>query len=139
MRAPLIAIVFLSSGGAVCAQSANAGPTGLESCFQSARAADAVCSDPANDAVARLDCLQKAHTTLLACLEQFPRDTTVGSSPPEKALAAGAPQTAPATAAPEPAFGAVSPEPPAAAVPPDMPTATVSPDRAAPVPPDALP
>jgi hypothetical protein len=45
MRAPLIAIVLSSVGGAVCAQPANEGAKELEACFQSAPRADPICSD----------------------------------------------------------------------------------------------
>src|SRR6266849_5522643 len=70
MRAPLIAIVLSSVSAAVCAQSANETVTGLESCFQSARRADSICSNPENDAAQRLDCLQKARTAQLECLQR---------------------------------------------------------------------
>ena len=60
MRAPLIAMVLSSVGGAVCAQPVNEGVKELEICFQSARAADAICSDPKNGAAERFDCRQKA-------------------------------------------------------------------------------
>jgi hypothetical protein len=137
MRTPLIAIIVSSIGGAACAQPANDGPSGLETCFQSARAADGICSNPANDAVQRLDCLQKARTTLLECLEQVPPKASAESSPPDKANGSYAPETTPEAAAPALPSGAaspqlptatVSPDEPAAAVSPEKPTATVSPD-----------
>src|SRR5882724_7514452 len=83
MRATLIAIVLASVGGAVCAQPADEGSKELRTCFQSTRAADAVCSDPRNGAVERLDCRQKALMAQLECLEQvFPGGST-GSVTPE--------------------------------------------------------
>jgi hypothetical protein len=129
MRAPLIAIVLSSIGGAVCAQPANDGPTGLEACFQSARAADAICSNPANDAVQRLDCLQKARTAQLQCLEQVTPKTSAGSTPAEKAVGTGASEMTSGTASPALPSGAAAPEP--ATVSPGEPAAAVSPDRPA--------
>jgi len=118
MRAPLIAIVLSSVSAAVCAQSANETVTGLESCFQSARRADSICSNPENDAVQRLDCLQKARTAQLECLQRVPQATSVGRAAAEKPSA---------TAALAKPAGAASP---AATVLPEKPAA-VSPDRPA--------
>ena len=111
MRTPLIAILVSSIGGAVCAQPANEGPTGLETCFQSARAADGICSNPANDAVQRLECLLKARTTLLECLEHVPQEIVTGSVSSEKAA------------------GKVTSETPSGTAPLELPTATVVPDK----------
>jgi hypothetical protein len=80
MRAPMIAIVLSSVGGAVCAQPANEGAKELEICFQSARAADAACSDSKHGAAERLDCLQKARISQLVCLEHSSRGTAAGSA-----------------------------------------------------------
>src|SRR5712692_1934030 len=110
-RALLIATALSAAGGTVCAQPANGGPTGMESCFQSARGADSVCSNPANDAVQRLDCLLKARTTLLECLEHVPQEIVTGSVSPEKAA------------------GKVTSETPSGAAPPELPTATGVPDK----------
>jgi hypothetical protein len=131
MRAPFIAIVLSSIGGAVCAQPANEGPTSLESCFQSARAADAICSDPANDAVQRLDCLQKARTAQLQCLEQVAPKAAAGSTQSEGTVGAGPPETAPGTAAPALPSAAAAPELPAATLSPDESAAALSPDKPA--------
>ena len=106
-RARLIAIVLSGVGGAVCAQPANEVAKELESCFQLSRAADAICSNPKNGEAERLDCLQKARTSQLECLEHI---MSAGSAPPEKSA------------------GSVPPEMPAGTVPPRMP-ATVSPDK----------
>jgi hypothetical protein len=111
MRALLIATALSAAGGAVCAQPGNAAPTGMESCFQSARGADSICSNPANDAVQRLDCLQKARTTLLQCLEHVPQEIVTGSASSEKAA------------------GKVTSETPSGTAPPELPTATVVPDK----------
>src|SRR3981081_4239524 len=83
MRAPLIAIVLSSVGGAVCAQPANEGAKELEICFQSARAADAICSDSKHGAAERFDCLQKARISQLECLEHSSRGTAAGAAAPE--------------------------------------------------------
>src|SRR5216684_3899997 len=158
-RALLIATALSAAGGTVCAQPANGGPTGMESCFQSARGADSVCSNPAKDAVQRLDCLLKARTTLLECLEHVPQEIVTGSVSPEKAAgkvtsetpsgaappelptATGVPDKSPAAApSDKPAAAAASPDmttagvssdKPSAVVSPDMPTAAVSSDKPA--------
>jgi hypothetical protein len=148
-RALLIATALSAAGGAVCAQPGNGAPTGMESCFQSARGADSVCSNPANDAVQRLDCLQKARTTLLECLEHVPQEIATGSAPSEKAAGKVPSETPSGTAPPEfptatvvpdkpPAAvssdkstAAASADKPAAAASPDMPVAAVSPDKPA--------
>jgi hypothetical protein len=143
MRALLIATALSAAGGAVCAQPGNGAPTGMESCFQSARGADSICSNPANDAVQRLDCLQKARTTLLECLEHVPQEIATGSAPSEKAAGKVPSETPSGTAAPElptatvpPAAvssdkstAAASADKPAAAASPDMSTAGISPDK----------
>src|SRR6266404_8831987 len=100
MRAPLIAVVLSSVSAAVCAQSANETVTGLKSCFQLARGADAICSNPANDAAQRLDCLRKARTAQLECLEHILPETSAGSAPSEKTAGTGASKK-PWTASPE--------------------------------------
>jgi hypothetical protein len=136
MRALLIATVLSAAGGTVCAQPANGGPTGMELCFQSARGADSTCSNPANDAVQRLDCLQKARTTLLACLEHVPQEIATESASSGKAAGKVTPETPSGTAAPELPTATVVPDKPVAAVSADkpsadMPTAEVSPDKPA--------
>ena len=83
MRAPLIAIVLSSVGGAACAQPANEGAKELEACFQSARAADAICSDSKHGAAERFDCLHKARISQQECLEHISRGTAAGSAAPE--------------------------------------------------------
>jgi hypothetical protein len=113
MRAPLIAIVFASVGGAVCAQPANEGAKALETCFQSARAADAICSDPKHGAADRLDCLQKARMSQLECLERISRGKAAGSAPPEKRAGTGSTELPTATVLPDKSTAAGSPEPPA--------------------------
>src|SRR5713101_7087398 len=115
MRAPLIAVVLSSVSAAVCAQPANETVAGLESCFQSARSADSVCSNLPNDAVQRLDCLQKARTAQLECLRHVPPPTSDASAAAEMPAATASPQLPTATVLPEkPA--AVSPDRPARAV-----------------------
>ena len=113
MRAALIAIVLASIGGAICAQPANEGAKELETCFQSARAADAICSDPKHGAADRLDCLQKARMSQLECLEHMSRGKAAGSAPPEKRAGTGSTELPTATVLPDKPTAAVSPEPPA--------------------------
>ena len=120
MRAPLIAVVLSSVSAAVCAQSVNETVTRVESCFQSARRADLICSNPENDAAQRLDCFQKARAAQLECLQWVPQVTSVG-------LAAEKPAATAALATPA---GTASPQLPATTVVPEKPAA-VSPDRPA--------
>jgi Type VI secretion system VasI, EvfG, VC_A0118 len=149
MRAPPIAIVLSSVGGAVCAQPADEGFKVLETCFQLARASDAICSDPKNGAAERLDCRQKASTAQLECLEHISRGTSAGSAPPRKPAGTVSPEMPTITGSPEVPAGSVSPETPAATVsagepasslktppenvPPETPTALNSAVRAEPV------
>src|SRR5216683_6904307 len=130
-RALLIATALSAAGGAVCAQPANGGPTGMESCFQSARGADSVCSNPANDAVQRLDCLLKARTTLLECLEHVPQEIVTGSVSSEKAAGKVTSETPSGTAPPELPTATIVPDKPPAAVSSDKSTAAASSDKPA--------
>src|SRR6266850_5778724 len=111
MRAPLVAIVLSSVGGAVCAQSADEGFKKLETCFQLDRAADAICSDPKKGAAERLDCRQKARTVQLECLEHVFPGGSAGSVP-EMTLRTVSPEMPTVTGPPEVPAGSVSPETP---------------------------
>ena len=137
MRAPLIAIVLSSVSAAVCAQPENERTTGLDSCFQLARAAAAICYDPGNGAVERLDC-QKARTTLRECLEHIPPGMSARSAPSETPAATGSSDEPTGTVSPELPTSAVSPDKstgtgspnsPNGTVPSEKPSATVSPDE----------
>ena len=128
MRALLIATALSVAGGAACAQPRNAAPTGMEPCFQSARGADSICSNPSNDAIQRLDCLQKARTTLLQCLEQVPQEVATGSASSEKAPGKVTSETPSGTAPAEFPTATVVPDKPPAAVSSDKSTAAVSSD-----------
>jgi hypothetical protein len=146
MRATLTAIVLSIVGSGACAQPANEGIKGLESCFQAARLADAICSNAANDQ--RLDCFQKARAAQLECLQHVPLGLSAGppAAPEIPTTGTVSPTTPPATVRPEmpravsPSMptGVVSPKSPAGAVPAEMPNSTVSPDKSTvAVPPDA--
>src|SRR6266850_1822367 len=100
MRAPLVAIVLSSVGGAVCAQSADEGFKKLETCFQLDRAADAICSDPKKGAAERLDCRQKARTVQLECLEHVFPGGSAGSVP-EMTLRTVSPEMTTGTGSPD--------------------------------------
>ena len=117
MRAPLIAIVLASVGHAVFAQPADDGSKMLDTCFELARAADAICSIPKNDAAERQDCRQKASTAQLQCLEGVFLGRSAGSLPPE---------TPPRAVSPEMPTVTASPEAPAGSVPPERPVGTVA-------------
>ena len=112
MRAPLIALVLASVGGAVCAQPANEGAKELETCFQSARAADAICADSKNAAAERLDCSQKAVISQLECLKHTFPGESAGSVRPEMPAGTVSPEMPTVTGSPEVPAGSVSPEAP---------------------------
>jgi Type VI secretion system VasI, EvfG, VC_A0118 len=144
MRAPLIAIVLCGVGRAVCAQPADEGSKMLDTCFELARTADAVCSDPKNGGAERLDCRQKASMAQLECLERVFPGRSAGSAPPEMPARAVSPEMPAVTAAPEVPAGSASPErpigtvakseptssqkAPAGTAPAETPVATVSPE-----------
>lgn len=85
-------------GGIAHAQSANESASGLESCFEAARLADATCSNMQNDPTQRVNCFTKARATQLECLDH------VLSEAPER------------TAAPGGSFETARPAPPKAAL-----------------------
>jgi hypothetical protein len=125
MRAPLIAIMLSTVSAAVCAQSANETVTGLKACFELARGADAICAKPENDAVQRLDCIQKARTAQLQCLEHIPPETSAGYTPAEKTVGTGASEKPSGTASAELSTGTVSADKTTAAVALDKPASAV--------------
>jgi len=133
IRTPLIAILLSGVGTAVCAQSANEPIKSLESCFESARAADAVCFSPTKDAPRRLDCLQKARDAQLDCLKYVALQPSAGPAPSEKAGTLDAPNGAAspelANVAPDHSVAAVLPNKPTAAASSDAPAASASPDK----------
>ena len=113
MRAPPIAIALSVVAGAVCAQPADKGIKDLEACFRLARAADAICSNPANAAVERLNCLRKARTAQLECLEQVSPGMSAGSEPAEMPSEAVVPNMAIGSVSPDALAGSASQEMPA--------------------------
>src|SRR5450631_1999519 len=125
MRALLIATVLSAAGGAVCAQPANETVAGLKACFQLARGADAICSNPAGDAVQHFDCLQKARTAQLECLEHIPPETYAGSMASGKTAGASGMPSGPAAALAELSTATVLPNKPATAVSPNPPAKSV--------------
>ena len=101
----------------------------MESCFQSARAADAICSDPANDAAKRLDCLGKARTAQLECLNRVLPSPPAGSASPEPPAAVNAPDMPTGTVPRQSLPANLQPETPAAEVPSDARSEAWPPDR----------
>jgi hypothetical protein len=99
----LVATALLIAGSVVGAR-ANDGASGLESCFQAARLADAICSRLENDPVQRLDCFQKTRAAQLECLEHVLSELS------------------PKATTPEPPSGSVRPGPPASSAPPLVPS-----------------
>jgi len=122
MRALLVAIVVSSVGGAVRAQTGTESLHDLESCFQAARGADAICANPANEPAQRLECFENARKAQLECMEHVIPGTSAG---------AAAPATSTGTATSEPVNATVIPEQPVAIAPPAQPTSASPPKVAA--------
>ena len=130
MRAPLIAIVLSGASTAVCAQPANERVTGVESCFQLARAAAEICYDPRIDAVESFDC-RNARRTLGECLEHIPPGMPAKSAPPETPAGTVSPDESTGAVPSEKPSATVSPDESAGTAPSEKPSATVSPDEPA--------
>src|SRR6266849_4795477 len=115
----------------------------LDTCFQLARAADAMCSDAEDGRAERRDCRQKASMAQLECLARVFPGRSAGSLPPEMPPRTVSPEMPTVTASPEAPAGSVSPERPGTVAkggptssqkappgtgPPETPTAAVSPE-----------
>jgi hypothetical protein len=116
----------------------------LDTCFEMARAADALCSEQKNGTAERLDCRQKASMAQLDCLARVFPGRSAGSAPPEMPPRTVSPEMPTVTASPEAPAGSVSPERPVGTVakgaptssqktppgtgPPETPTAAVLPE-----------
>ena len=75
----LFGIMLCCVGSAVGAQAANETVAGLESCFKLVLRADSMCSNLANDAAQHMDCLEKARTAQLECLQRVPPERSAAS------------------------------------------------------------
>jgi hypothetical protein len=139
----------LLTAGSVAGARANDGASGLESCFQAARLADAICSRLDNDPVQRLDCFQKTRAAQLECLEHVLSEVSTpkgaapehpsGSVRPEPPANSAAPTVPPEADSSKEAGSSKEPVPPRTA---EAPTGTVSVDQPAAVPkpnPQAVP
>ena len=129
-RIPPLAIALSIVSAAAWAQPANEASESMERCFQSARAADAICSDPANDPVKRLDCLGTARAAQLECLNKVlpgpaASEAPVATSPPTGSASSESPAP---ESPPDKPTGTVSQQPSAAAAVPETPAAEVSSD-----------
>src|SRR6476469_152942 len=100
-----------TAAGPIGAQSANERMTAMESCFQAARIAEAICSKLPNDPAQRLNCVQKTGAAQLECLDRVLSETP--ASPP----------------APKPPSEMTRQAPPATATLPEAPSARVSPNQ----------
>jgi hypothetical protein len=109
MWARLIGSVFILAGGIVSAQSASESFAGLESCFQAARIADAICSKLPNDPAQRLDCFQKMRSAQLECLEHVLSETPAGPATPKTPSEATRSEPPASAALPEGSSERVSP------------------------------
>jgi Type VI secretion system VasI, EvfG, VC_A0118 len=86
MWARFIATIFIFTGGIGCARSDDQTLAGMESCFQEARVAGAICSKLPDDPARRVDCFQKARAAQLECLEHVLPDTRAEASAPQESL-----------------------------------------------------
>ncbi len=64
------------------AQAANDSVSGLNSCIQAARLADAICSKLPKDPVQRADCFAKARAAQLECLDRVLSEAPADTAPP---------------------------------------------------------
>jgi hypothetical protein len=125
----LFGSVFILAGGIVSARSAHEIMAGMESCFKAARVADAICSKLPDDPALRLDCLQKARSAQLECLEHVLSEMPDGPATPKTSSEATRSEP-PASAAPATSKSppeAPRPEPPASAALPEGSSERVSP------------
>ncbi len=115
MWARLIGCVFILGGGIVSARSADESVARLESCFQAARIADAICSKLPDDPALRLDCFQKTRAAQLECLEHVLSETPAGPAMPKTPSEAtqSEPPASAAPATPKTPSEATQSEPPA--------------------------
>jgi hypothetical protein len=110
MWARSLGTFFILASGITCARSADDRVAGMESCFQVARLADAICSKLA-DPTQRLDCLQKTRGAQLECLEHVLSEGPAGPSA-SKESSEGSPKPPANAAVPEsPSKGAALKQP----------------------------
>ena len=107
--ARLISSVFILGGGIVSARSANESVAALESCFQAARIADAICSKLPNDPAQRVDCFQKMRSAQLECLEHVLSETPAEPATPKTPSEATRSEPPASAALPEGSSERVSP------------------------------
>jgi len=87
-----------TAAGPIGAQSTNESMTAaMESCFQAARIAEAICSKLPNDPAQRLNCVQKTGAAEVECLDRVLSETPASPTAP-KAPSETTRQTPPATA-----------------------------------------
>ena len=141
MRISIIAIALSIVAGAACAQSANRGLEGLESCFQAARLSDAICMNLSKAPAQQVDCFEKARAAQLECLQHVPVGTSARSALPERptgTVASPAPRGLVQSDAPTPIPQAMPAAPSAptagpvdSVASPAIPTTPVSPEKSA--------
>src|SRR5438445_4807759 len=79
----LASFALCLAGGTAHAQSANESAYGLESCFRTARLADAISAKLPNDPTQRVDCFVKARAAQLECLERVLSEAPARPAAPE--------------------------------------------------------
>jgi hypothetical protein len=86
MWARLIGSVLILGWGIGSVRSANESNdsiAGMDSCFRTARVADAICSKLSDDPARRIDCAQKTRSAQLECLERVLSETPAGPGTPK--------------------------------------------------------
>jgi len=108
MRIRLATFALCLAAVTAHAQPTNDNMSGLESCIQAARLADAVCAkdDPAQHG----DCFAKARSAQLECLDRVLSGSPAGTAPPASSAATVRPEPPVEAASPQ-----AAPEPPAPA------------------------
>jgi hypothetical protein len=106
MRIQLTTFALCLAGVTAHAQSTNDNMSGLESCIQAARVADAVCAK--DDSAQHGDCFAKARSAQLECLDRVLSGAPAQSAPPASSAETVRPEPPVEAKSPE-----ASPEPPA--------------------------
>jgi hypothetical protein len=84
------------AGGVAQVQSADESASGLDSCFQAAGAADAICSKLSDDPEQRLDCFARARAVQLECLDRILSEGPVAGPKAPRSASDAAPSVPPA-------------------------------------------
>jgi len=101
MYARLATVALCLAGVTSHAKAANDSMTGLESCIQTARLADTICSRIADDPAPRAACFAKARAAQLECLDRVLSEAPAATAPPGSMSATTRPASPIESAPPE--------------------------------------